>query len=235
MHRFRLVLVRCCLTLIGILLIGSPARAQLLIFHDRATFTAALAGLPSPTSDDYESYAQGVIAPADRRGDFLYSSDPSLTQPAIVPGGNGGQALGGSPFDVFVGGDSVLLSFQPLKIGSPPFLQAMGADFLYAPSFDDIPADTYRLGVEDGTASGQFAGNLDGLDAAGGTFFLGIIAAPSAVFTQVDLFSVQQDPSFLVPAYQVDNLTYVAVPEPTALSLFTLGSILLLARLRRPR
>lgn len=235
MHRFSLVLARCCLALIGTLLIGSPGRAQLLIFHDRATFTAALAGLPLPTSEDYESYALGDITPADRRGDFLYSSDPSLTQPAIVPGGNGGQALGGSPFDVFVGGDSVRLSFQPLPVGSPPFLRALGADFLYAPSFEDIPADTYRLGVADGAASGQLAGNLDGLDAEGGTFFLGIIADPSAVFTTVDLFSVQQDPDFLVPAYQVDDLIYVAVPEPTAFSLFTLGSIFLLARLRRPR
>jgi len=234
-HRTNLVLVRCCLALIGIVLIGSSARAQLQIFHDRATFTAALAGLPPPTSDDFESYAQGDIAPADRRGDFLYASDPLLTQPAIVPGGNGGQALGGSPFDVFVGGDFVRLTFQPLPGGPPPVLRAMGADFLYAPSFENIPADTYRLGVGDGTASGQFAGNLDGLDAAGGTFFLGIIADPSVVFTKVDLFSVQPDPAFLVPAYQVDDLIYVAVPEPAALSLFTLGSILLLARLRRPR
>lgn len=235
MRRLFVVLVRGCLTLIGILHIGSPVCAQVQVFHDRASFTTALAGLPSSTSDDYESYAMGDIATADRRGDFLYSSDPSLTQPSIVPGGNGGQALGGSPFDVFVGGDSVRLSFQPTLVGSGSVMRAIGADFLYAPSFDDIPADTYRLGVGDGAASGQFAGNLDGLDVAGGTFFLGIIADPSAVFTQVDLYSVQQDPVFLVPAYQADNLIYVAVPESGTLSLFTLGGIFLLARLRRPR
>lgn len=224
MPRVGVSLVRFCLpALVGILACSAPVHAQLQLFHDRATFEAALAGLPPPLVDDYESYALGDIPFGDRRGDFLYSFDPALTQPAVVPGGDGGQALGGSPFDVFVGGDSVTLAYRPLPAGRPPLLRAFGADFLYAPSFDTIPADTYRLSVGDGNAAGQFAGNLDGLDGAGGGFFLGIIATPSAAFTQVSLSSAGLDPAFLVPAYQGDNLIYVAVPEPSPFVLFALG------------
>ncbi len=78
--------------------------------------------------DDYESYPFGSIPLGSRLGDFRYLSDPDITQPAIVPGFAGGKALGGSP-DVFVGGDSVTLSYQPLfpQQGLP--LLAFGADF----------------------------------------------------------------------------------------------------------
>ena len=224
--------IRLLLTLAVILLLGSPARAQLMLFHDRSAFTAAVASLSPILTDDYESYALGDIATGDRRGDFLYTSDTSITQPAIVLGGNGGQALGGSPFDVFVGGDSVRLEYQPLPASRPPVLRAFGADFLYAPSFDSIAGNTYRLGLGDGAQAGQFVGNLDGLDGAGGTFFLGIIADSASVFTKVDIFSVQVDPAFLVPAYQADNLIYSPVPEPSTICVLTLGGILLFTRLR---
>jgi hypothetical protein len=208
--------------------------AQVTVYHDRATFLAALAGFPQVANDDYESYPLGDIPLGDVRGDFRYTFDDTVVQPAVVPGGNGGQALGGSPFDVFVGGDSVTLT-----AGAGSELRAFGADFLYAPSFDTIIADTYRLGIANGTAAGQFAGNLDTLDTGGGTFFLGLISDPGAEFTGVNLFSLQLDPNFLVPAYQVDDLVYAgtivsaAVPEPSALAIFALGGLMLAVRIRR--
>lgn len=211
---------------------ASRAPAQITLYYDRGSFLAALGSVPSRT-DDYESYAAGDIALGDRRGSFVYVFDQGVTQPAVVPGGNGGQALGGAPFDVFVGGDLVTLVFSPPSAPSGSALRAFGADFLYAPAFDTVPADTYRLGIADGPAAGAFAGNLDNLDTGGGTFFLGVIADPGAEFAGVNLFSEQLDPSFVVPAYQVDDLIYAAVPEPTALSLCSLGCLLLLARLRR--
>jgi hypothetical protein len=148
-----------------------------------------------------------------------------------VPDGSGGQALGGSPFDVFVGGDSVTLT----EAGGYR-LRAFGADFVYAPSFDVIPTDTYRLGIGDGAAAGLFAGSLDSVDPNGGSFFLGLIAAPGFEFTQVNLFSVQTDPAFLVPAYQTDNLIYAVVPEPGSLAVALLGAMVgwvVLLRTRR--
>jgi hypothetical protein len=214
-----------------LLLLVRPAVGQATLFHDRATFEAALSA-GAFTVDDFESYALGPISLGDRRGDFLYSFDPSITQPAIVSDGAGGQALGGSPFDVFVGGDSVTLTYSPLT-GPAIALLAIGLDVAYAPAFEDIPANVYRLGIEDGSAAGQFVGNLDGLDGAGGTFFLGLIADPSAAFTMFRFYSVQPDPNFLVPAYQGDNLTYQAIPEPGGLAVFVVGSGLVLLRLRR--
>ena len=223
------------LVVAAVALMPTLAAAQITVYHDRAAFTTAVNALDVVLTDDFESYALGPIPLGGRRGDFLYSFDPNITQPAIVPGGNDGQALGGSPFDVFVGGDSVSLGYSPLVTGRPLVLRAFGADFLYAPSFEDIPADIYRLCLLDGAAAGQCAGNLDGLDGVGGTFFLGIITGQAQAFNNVSLLSVQLDPEFLVPAYQADNLIYAGVPEPGALSLFTLGGILLFTRLRRRR
>ena len=234
MNRLLVSLLRGGLILLGLCL-WLPLRAQVSVYHDRTTFLNALKGLSAKT-EDYESSPPGDLPVGSTLGDFTYTFDPTVTQPAIVAGGNGGQALGGSPFDVFVGGDSVTLT-----AGTGSTLQAFGADFLYAPAFSALPNDTYRLGLADGTSAGQFAGSLDTLDPNGGTFFLGLIAAPSAAFSRVTLFSVQTDPTFLVPAYQVDNLIYAgtiasSVPEPGSLALLlagSAGSLMLCARRRQ--
>ncbi len=214
MRRFALP----CLAVSLLLLPMCRAFSQVSFYHSRANFTAALSNLPQ--TDDFESYAPGDIAVGDVRGDFRYTADSAATQPAVVSDGGGGQALGGSPFDVFVGGDSVtLMTATGLR------LAAFGADFFYAPSFDTIAADTYRLGIRDGLAAGQFAGNPDSIDPNGGSFFLGLIVNPGYEFTAVDLFSVQLAPNFLVPAYQVDNPAYTAVPEPGAPAYLLTGSL----------
>ena len=147
------------------ILVLLPRPAQATVYHDRTQFTAALAGFASLT-DNYEGYSPGPVVLGDALGDFVYGFDGAVTQPAVVSDGAGGQALGGSPFDVFVGGDSVTLTFQPLMLLTNPQLFAFGLDFAYGPSFDAIPADTYRLTIGDGLAAGQFAGNLT-LDPAG--------------------------------------------------------------------
>jgi hypothetical protein len=218
----------------GLLWIVGVANAAVVFYQDRAVFIAALAGAPL-TAESYETYALSDIALGGRRGDFLYQFDPTAVQPAVVADGAGGQALGGSPFDVFVGGDVVQLRFQPLAL--KPGLIAFGADFSYAPSGPDIPPDTYRLGIEDGAAVGQFGGNAANLDLAGATFFLGVIADSALLFTSVSLSSVQTDPGFLVPAYQVDNLVFATraatVAEPVTLWMLMLGLLSSVAIPRR--
>ena len=213
-------------------IVAAPADAAPLVFTDRATFIAALGA--TPIDDDFETYAFGSITSGDTLGDFTYTF-ASTVEPAVVAGGFGGQALGG-PFDVFVGGDAVTLSYT-----SPSSLRAFGADFLYAPSFDTIPADLYQIVIGDGLAAGFVAGSPP-LDSAGGTFFLGVIVDAASGFHSVSLQSIvpldaNGDP-VLVPAYQVDNLAYAAalpVPEPATLTLSLLGGALLNVRRRRVR
>lgn len=234
MQRSLMSLVVPCVVICGFLFVVALCSASPVFYHDRASFTAVLGALQMyRQDDDYESYSLGSIPLGSRLGDFRYISDPNVTQPAIVPGFMGGKALGGSLYR-FVGGDSVTLSYQPLfpQPGLP--LLAFGADFSYLSSVSDIPADTYRLSIADGEAADQFGGNLTGMDPAGGTFFLGVIADPADAFTKVNLFSVQTDPSFQVPAYQVDNLIY-ATPEPTTIWRFVVGAVILLLVLMRRR
>ena len=216
--------------------LASVTAAYATSYSDRTSFNAALAsaGLTAG-SDNYESYSLGPISNGDTRGAFTYSFDPSLTQPAVASDGNGGQALGGSPNDVFVGGDAVSLTFT-----GPRPLQAFGADFFYAPNFEALPGDLYQLEIADGAAAGTTLGNPAGLDANGGSFFLGFIEDPGAAFRSVQIFSVTPLDSsgnpYLDPAYQVDNLAFAAsVPEPSLLALLTLGLSLLAFRLRAAR
>lgn len=226
-------LCTCCLVIVGGLLPINFANATVIFYHDRTAFLAGLSGQVI-TTDGYESYPMGNLATGDRRGDFLYQFDASAVQPAIVSDGAIGTALGGAPFDVFVAGDAVTLNFQSLPAGTNRSLLAFGADFAYAPSGPDIPPDIYRLSIADGAAAGMSVGNDAGLDTNGGTFFLGVIGDSASLFQTLSLFSIQTDPNFLVPAYLVDDLVYVAVPEPATQWLFLLGLFVTVLMLRRP-
>ncbi|MEJ5999316.1 hypothetical protein [Paucibacter soli] len=193
----------------------SPAYSGALVFHDRPSFMLALAG-QSLATDDFEGYAAGNIAAGTRRGDFVYEFDANSVQAAVASDGTGGQALGGAPEDVFVGGDSVRLWFQPPLAAAR--LRAFGAEFIYAPSFAPIDALSYGILLEDGPHAGLVAGNEAGLDPGGGSFFLGLIEDAGSSFSSLSLFSVQTDPQILLPAYQVDSLVYASIPEPASLA-----------------
>lgn len=207
----------------ALLLHALPASAGVRVYTDRTAFLAAV-GTPV-TAEDFEAHAAGPVSDGATLGDFRYGFDASVVQPTVAPGGWGGRALGG-PFDVFVGGDAVSLTYTGATA-----LRALGADVLYAPSFDTVGANLYRLLLADGAAAGAFAGNPV-LDAAGGAFFLGLIADAGSEFHQVGLLSVvpvdaNGDP-LLLPAYQFDNLAYAAlattpVPEPATLVLVLLA------------
>lgn len=207
-----------------------PGFAAVVAYTDRAAFLAAVGG--AAVTDDFEAYAPGAIANAATLGDFTYSFSAAV-QPAVVPGGYGGQALGG-PFDVLVGGDALSL----LSTGASG-LRAFGLSVLYAPSFDTIAADVYRIQIADGSGAGAFASNA-ALDPAGGIFFLGLVADAGSEFRQLSLLStvpvdVNGDP-LLVPAYQLDDFTYAlpqAVPEPATLVLVLMAGALLAAQRRR--
>jgi hypothetical protein len=91
--------------------------------------------------------------------------------------------------------------------------------------------------ILDGLGAGTTVGNLNGLDANGGSFFFGFIGDP---FTMVSLQSpiltdIDGNP-YLTPGYQVDNLIYQSaapVPEPSTLLLLVVGGAALIPVMRK--
>ena len=193
-------------------------------FTDSTAFINAVNALGlNIVTENYESYSTGPLTNGQNLGMFNYTFDPNQTQPAVVPDGNGGQALGGAPFDVFVGGDTVKLSYTDVNT-----LVAFGAEFSYAPNFEDLPADLYQLTILDGLGAGTAVGNPAGLSGAGGAFFLGFIEPAGFEFRGLSILSRQpldnDGNPYLTPAYQVDNLMFVAsVPSPSVFPLFIVG------------
>jgi hypothetical protein len=241
--RFRLpAITPVLLAIFGSAMLASPGHAA--VFNDLTSFTnAAIADGIATTTDNFSTYIQGDIANAQRLGKFTYSfdsnlSDPTGTQPTIgVDGPN--QVLTGAPFGAFVGGNSVQLTFTSGKT-----LLAFGATFTYAPADEPLLANLYNLGILDGSGATTI-GNPAGLDAGGGSFFLGFIGATADEFSQVSLFSLVNPPNgttgspFLIPAYEVNNLVFgsaalVATPAPSSLGLLATG-LIILASLRRRR
>lgn len=214
---------------------GTSVQAHALTYTDRVAFSAALAGRAT-LFEDYESYALGNIANGQTLGDFTYSFAAASTQVGVFSDGAGGQALGGAPYEVFVGGNAVNLTYN----GVVPLI-AFGADFFYAPNFEPLPGNLYQLTILDGNGVGTTLGNLAGLDASGGSFFLGFIGNPGFEFTKVGLQSLTQldadGNAYLTPAYQVDNLLYGAapVPEPGTLALLFAGAVLLVPAVNKSR
>ena len=146
--RFRLpAITTVFLAIFGGAVLASPGHAA--VFNDLAAFTnAANADGIATTTDNFSTYPVADIANGQTLGKFTYSFDSNLTQPTIgVDGPN--QVLTGAPFDAFVGGDSVQLTFTSGKT-----LLAFGATFTYAPAFEPLPANLYNLGILDGSPSG---------------------------------------------------------------------------------
>lgn len=217
----------CCISLFAVI---SGCRAA--AFTDPAAFVAAAAAAGIPIStDDFSSYPLGDISNDQTLGRFAYSfdpnpSDPTGTQPTIALDGPN-QVLTGAPFDAFVGGNSLTLTFTGGKT-----LLAFGATFTYAPADEPLLAGLYDLGILDG-AGATTIGNPAGLSADGGSFFLGFVGSPGQEFSQISLSSLVDPPDgatgspFLIPAYEVNELAFgpagppPVVPEPGSLGLLS--------------
>ena len=216
--------------LAGSCVLGAIHPAEATLFTDQAAFTAAAtADGISTTTQGYGAFPLHDLANGEVLGSFQYTFDPTQTQPRVASDGVGGQALGGAPFDVFVGGDSVTLTFT-----GGTGLRAFGVVFNIAPSGPPVPQDTYQMKILDGAAAGTTNGNPlipDDSNPNGMTFFLGIIEDPGLLFTGISLSSAN-DPSFLTPAYQIPELIFgppAVVPEPASLPLILLIAALAIA------
>lgn len=214
--------------LAAIVIMPSSAMGQTVsVYTNRSDFLQA-AGAAAVT-DDYHAYPLGPIIQGATLGDFAYSFNPSATLPAVVPDGAGGKLLGGSPYAVFVGGDVVSLTLAVTNPASGDRLRAFGGDVVYAPSASGVLPASFRITIQDGTASNLYAANSL-LTGDPGSFFLGFITSPGAEFTSVAVGIVQPDPNTLVPACQVGNLVYLKVapnpPQFTAVN-FQAGNVVL--------
>jgi hypothetical protein len=204
--------LRVLIVSLGLAAVLSPypvgAQVSVAVYSERTQFLQALDA--AANSDDYQAYSLGQIGQGLRLGEYSYSFDPTVTQPAVVSDGGGGSLLGGYPYNVFVGSDVVSLALTVSSPSNGDRLRGFGADFYFAPSYSDVSSNSYRIMVGNGTAQGQYAGNAP-LPGDGGVLFLGLIASPGDEFTSVSLSVVQGDPDTIVPACQVDNLVYLKV------------------------
>jgi hypothetical protein len=217
--------------------------AHATIFTDQAMFTAAATadgiGL---TVDQFT--ADGAIGTKvgnpGTLGAFTYTY-PAGNEPGIASDGMGGQALG----DLTLGtdpnaGTGVFAGGSALKwTKTTGSLLAFGAIFSFAPSFDPLVGGMYSLKLDDGGEAGTVANNPDGQDASiGGTFFLGFIVPAADAFTAIDLASLTDAVNantvdVLTPAFQINELDFATVPEPSSLGLVAAGLVSLTFLRRR--
>lgn len=218
-----------------ILLIAVCLKTNAATYTDFTAFNNAVNSLGlTVNTDNFAPYALGPITNGQSLGQFNYNFDTTLTQPAIVSNGIGGQALGASPYDVFTGGESINLTFT-----GTPALQAFGVEISYAPNFEDLPANLYQLSILDGTNPGNL-GNSLGLTGDGGSFFLGFIGLSGDPFTELSVFSTQpldtDGNPYLTPAYQINQLFFAeqtsnnTVPEPSTFYLLIAGGFIFCSR-----
>src|SRR5215467_3925190 len=124
-----------------LIFVAIASTAQATPFTDRNTFLNAVGALGlSAANENYETYPQGNLANGQLLGAFSYSYDTATTQPGVASNGAGGQALGDTSLGtdpnagsgVFVSGEMVTLTHTGAN------LVAFGADFSYAPAFEDL-------------------------------------------------------------------------------------------------
>jgi hypothetical protein len=157
---------------------------------------------------DFNEEAEGAIHQGQAFRIFSFEFDPAAVQPVVGAGIVSGLAVGAGPNGT-LGGD------QGLSLVVTPGLAvtAFGTEIAYGPFGGEANSDVFRLIVNCPNPPCAFSGNV-ALNPQGGTFFLGVIAAPGVEFTRVTVESVTPDDGF-VPNWQIDGIAFSPVPEPS--------------------
>jgi len=161
-----------------------------------------------------------TIHPGQSFGIFLFQFDPAAIQPAVGSGIVGGLAIGAGPNGTFSGDQGISVVVTP-GLG----ITAFGAEIAYGQFEGSVQKDIFRLIVECPILPCASAGNLANLNPQGGTFFLGVVAAPGFEFTRVTLEAdIPRDesgePDGVVPNWQIQAITLSPVPELSTWILF---------------
>ncbi len=175
---------------------------------------------------DWNEETTGPIHPGQAFAIFSFDFDPAAVQLAVGSGIISGLAVGAEP-DGSLGGDQG----ASLVVKPGLAITAFGAEIAYGPFDGSLDSDIFRLIVGCPNPPCAFAGNLSDLNPQGGTFFLGIVAAPGVEFTSVTLDAVTP-PNGFVPGWQIDAISFSPVPEPSTAALLAAG-LCAVAPLRR--
>jgi hypothetical protein len=144
-----------------------------------------------------------------------------------------GLAIGAAPDGTFHGDQGISLVVDPGLA-----LDAFGREIVYAPLEGHVNADIFRLVVQCPSPPCIFTDSQTELDSHGGVLFLGVIAQPGFEFKQVTIEAVTPrddsgEPAGIVPAWQVDVITFSSAPEPSSVALLAVGFCCLAVARRR--
>jgi len=188
------------------------------------------------TDADWNEETAGAIRQGQVFGIFSFMFDPADVQPVVGSGIVSGLAVGAAPDGTFHGDQGMSLVVKPGLA-----LDAFGREIVYGPYEGHVNADIFRLVVQCPDPPCIFTDSQTELDPHGGVLFLGVIAKRGFEFKQVTLDAVTPrddsgEPAGRVPSWQVDAISFSAVPEPcTAVLMLTAVCCLAIIRRWTPR
>ena len=208
--------------------------ADFTVFTDKNHYSAVLEQQGRVQTDaDWNEQTAGAIHQGEAFGIFSFMFDPASVQPAVGSGIVSGLAVGAAPDGTFHGDQGISLVVQPGLA-----LDAFGREIVYGPLEGSANADIFRLVVQCPNPPCIFTDHAD-LDPHGGVLFLGVIAQPGFEFTQVTIEAVTPrddsgEPAGIVPNWQLDAISFSAVPEPSS-SVLMVTAVCFLAVIGRRR
>jgi hypothetical protein len=205
------------------------------VFTDKTSYSGVLLQQGRVQTDaDWNEQTAGAIHQGQTFGIFAFKFDGAAVQPVVGSGIVSGLAVGAAPDGTFHGDQGISLVVEPGLA-----LDAFGRELVYAPFEGHLNADIFRLVVQCPSPPCIFTDSQTELDPHGGVLFLGVIAQPGFDFKQVTIEAVTPrddsgEPAGIVPAWQVDAITFSAAPEPASVALLAVGFCCLAAARRRP-
>ena len=203
-------------------------------FTDKQSYSGVLLQQGRVQTDaDWNEQTAGAIHQGEAFGIFSYMFDPANVQPVVGSGIVSGLAVGAAPDGTFHGDQGISLVVQPGMA-----LDAFGREIVYGPFEGSVNADIFRLVVQCANPPCIFTDSQTELNPHGGILFLGVIAQPGFEFTQVTIEAVTPrddsgEPVGIVPNWQLDAISFSAVPEPSTTVLMVTAVCCLAIVLRR--
>ena len=203
------------------------------VFTDRKSYSAVLEQQGRVQTDaDWNEETAGAIHQGQVFGIFAFMFDPANVQPVVGYGIVSGLAVGAAPDGTFHGDQGI-----SLVVGPGLALDAFGREIVYGPFDGHMNADIFRLVVQCAHPPCVFTDDQTELDPHGGVLFLGVIAQAGFEFTQVTIEAVTPrddsgEPAGIVPHWQLDAISFSAVPEPST-AVLMLTAVCCLGIIRR--